>query len=274
MKRKILSMLLATGILLCSSTALAEQAKADEYRQIFASGNYYLEYKESGIKKTLAVKDGLRMSYKQSFSGGFNPLSLIVPFALFGGGGVSVLPDVYYEVDKYYQFFEKDKAQMATEQELKDPQIDPTENWSTVKSRLVLPEAFRMFAEGKDSFDGSTSGIFNFAESNPGYGQESLPYDKYVRPVKNKSGKVIFEYQYYVYYKDGDITKIQCMLQKPGKNAEKVREYTGIKLSADIPKNRVTLPKGSKIFKAGMGDMDDLLDIPVPLYTVGEETKQ
>ena len=94
MKRKILSMLLATGILLCSSTALAEQAKADEYRQIFASGNYYLEYKESGIKKTLAVKDGIRMSYKQSFSGGFNPLSLIVPFALFGGGGVSDLPDV------------------------------------------------------------------------------------------------------------------------------------------------------------------------------------
>lgn len=273
MKRKIVSMLLTAGILLGSNTALAEQAKADEYRQIFASGHYYLEYKESGIKKTLAIQDGIRMSYKQSFKGGFNPLSLFVPFALFGGGGATVIPDAYYEAGKYYQFFEKDKAQMATEQELKDPQIDPTENWSTVKLRLALPEAFRMFAGGTDSFDGSTSGVFDFAESYPGDGQEKLPYDKYVRPVRNKGGKVIFEYQYYVYYKDGNISKIQCMLQKPGKKAESVREYTGIKISSDIPKNRITLPKGSKIFKPGMGDMDDLLDIPVPMYTVGEETK-
>ena len=80
---------------------------------------------------------------------------------------------------------------MATEQELKDPQIDPTENWSTVKLRLALPEAFRMFAGGTDSFDGSTSGVFDFAESYPGDGQEKLPYDKYVRPVRNKGGKVI-----------------------------------------------------------------------------------
>lgn len=43
MKRKIASVILAASILFGSSTSWAEQAKADEYRQIFASGHYYLE---------------------------------------------------------------------------------------------------------------------------------------------------------------------------------------------------------------------------------------
>lgn len=270
MKKKIMALLLAASIFHCGSMVSAEQAKADEYRKIFESGNYYLEYKESGIKKTLAIQDGRRMCYKTDFSGGgFNPLSLVVPLGLFGGGQ-NVTPDAYYEDGKYFQFFAKDKAQIATEQELNDPQIDPTEQWFSIKSRLVLPEVFRMFA-GQDNFDGNASGVFNFVESKQGDGKDVMPYDKYARPVLNKNGKTLFEYQYYVYYKDGEINKIKCVMQKPGMEEEKIREYTNIKISSEIPKNRIGLPKGSKIFKAGMGDMDDLLDIPVPLYTVGEE---
>lgn len=51
MKKKIMALLLAASIFHCGSMVSAEQAKADEYRKIFESGNYYLEYKESGIKK-------------------------------------------------------------------------------------------------------------------------------------------------------------------------------------------------------------------------------
>ena len=46
-----------------------------------------------------------------------------------------------------------------------------------------------------------------------------------------------------------------------------------IRLTSEIPEKRINLKKGCEVFKAGTGDIDDMLDHQVLLYKVGKENK-
>ena len=109
MQKNILSICMILSIFFLSSLAHAEQPKADEYRQLFASGHYYLEYKIGfqdrnkneyreydhklldvyDRKLTLGVQDGKRMQ-----------------FAAYKKGLLETVmePEAYYADGKYYQF--------------------------------------------------------------------------------------------------------------------------------------------------------------------------
>ena len=74
--KKLLALTLALSTF--TASALAEQPKAAEYKQIMSSGNYYVEYELNAVKKCLAVKDGKRMDYTIYTSMG-NPFLSAIP---------------------------------------------------------------------------------------------------------------------------------------------------------------------------------------------------
>lgn len=79
---------LAMALSMLTVTALAEQPKADEYRQMMYSGTYYIEYEKDSVQKCLAVGDGKRMDYTV-YKNSVNPFAFINPiaglFSLLGG---------------------------------------------------------------------------------------------------------------------------------------------------------------------------------------------
>ena len=283
MKGRILSVTLALSILTGSmGTAFAENPKADEYRKIFASGTYTVEYEQYGtLKKTLEVSGEKRMDYT-TFKTGGNPalaaLAIINPLlgvaALFGGGAKKE-PSALYQDGKYYQFHGKKKATMALESQLEDPNLDPKENWSTVRYRLALPEELVVFAP-QDAFNSVSNFVVpTFLESKLEQKDKSdpgLPYDIYSSPIKSVAGNQLAEKFFYMYYdKKGDLNKIKTTFKEPGKDEIEISSMNVKKISGEMGKNALQIPKGCKVYAAGIGDMNDLLDKPVLVEDYSEK---
>lgn len=282
MKSKLLSATLTLSILAGSmGTALAEQPKAEEYKQIFSSGTYFVEYElNRSTRKSLEVRDGKRMDYTSYITSGtsmLGGLALINPFlAVAGLFGKSVKkePTSLYQDGKYYQFTGKKMAKMATYDQLEDENLDPSEGWSSVRLRLSLPEQFVVFAP-KDEFNCFTNyQIPTFVESGTvTKGKNELPFDKYTSPVKGKTGKVLAEKFFYMYYdKDGNLKRIKTTYKEPGKDEVTAGEIKVRKITGELSESALQIPKGCKVYAAGIGDMNDLLDkeVLVEDYSVKE----
>ena len=83
---KIALMIFLLMMMICNTVA-AEQDAAQEYREIFGSGNFYLEFKSKWGTRIIASQNGTRMErMNYTFENGaltwLNPLG-----ALFGGTG-------------------------------------------------------------------------------------------------------------------------------------------------------------------------------------------
>ena len=100
---RILIATLLLSILVHNPTS-AEQSSADDYRRIFASEHFYLEYRDDNLLKVLAAVDGKRLERSDYVTPGwvqfFNPLG-----ALFGGSGIKY-PEVMHKDGTYYQFLD------------------------------------------------------------------------------------------------------------------------------------------------------------------------
>ena len=270
--KKLLALTLAFSTF--TASALAEQPKAAEYKQIMSSGNYYVEYELDTVKKCLAVKDGKRMDYTIYTSMG-NPFLSAIPIiglASFFIKSDTKEPSALYADGKYYQFQGKKKAVMAYYNQLDDENLDPNEAWSSVRYRLALPEELVVFAPNDE---------FNFftgfkAPHYIGSGQTTgnkdiLDYDKYSLAEKSKACGVLFEKIFYMYYKEGALQQIKTFI-KYGNNEEQLIKTMKLKqITGELPENALKIPDGCKVYAAGIGDMDDLLEKQVLVEDYGKK---
>lgn len=270
MKKKVLAITLALTTF--AGSALAEQPGAAEVKNTLQSGKYYLEYEMDYAKKILAVQDNKRMDYTVYKSTGNLAagmgLALINPLLGLGAMFIkneSKIPTAYYEAGKFYQFESKKKATMALWNQLSDPNLDPMENWNTVKQKLALPEELQIFAP-KDMFaelmTGTTMPVFEESGSASIKGKEYL-YDKYVSQTKSITGKVLMEKSYFMYYLDNELKFIKTYLRQANGLEQQINDIELKKLTSELPENILKIPEGCKVYAAGIGDMNDLLDQPV-----------
>lgn len=276
----MLKKVIGIGLALClsSSIACAENPQFQEYRNILNSGTYYLEYELDDVIKTLAVKDHRRMDYttiKLKLSGlsVLNPLSVL---KVVSNKDVRD-PSSFYEYGKFYQFYAKRRARMAIWNQLNDENIDPDEGWNTVKQRLALPEELAIIGD-KDEYNeniyinGTTAPVYEESGVSVINGKEH-EYDKYVSTIKSATGAVLMEKSYFFYYQNGQMKNIKTFIKPYNGHEVILRTLVLKKLTQEIPGTALVIPEGTKVYAAGIGDMDDLLNSPplVEDYTKKEE---
>lgn len=270
--KKILAMALAISTF--ATSAFAEQPKAAEYKQMMSSGNFYVEYELNDVKKCLAVKDGKRMDYTIYTTMG-NPLLAAIPvigLASFFIKNDKKEPSSLYMDGKYYQFQGKKKAVMAYYNQLDDENLDPKEAWSSIRYRLALPEELVLFAPN-DVFNSFTNfKAPRYVESGQTKGTKVvLDYDKYSSIVRNKVGGVLFEKLFYMYYKEGELKSIKTFVKTNANEEVLVNTMKVKKITQEMPENALQIPKGCKVYAAGIGDMNDLLEQPVLVEDYSEK---
>jgi len=270
-KRKLLSATLAASILATSvGTAFAENPKAEEYRQMFAKGTYYIDYDmNDAVRKALAVNEGKRMDYTIITSNNPALQSALAFIPVIGLAGMFIKetkkdPTALYQDNKYYQFIGKKEARVATPAELQDENLDPSEAWSSVPLRLALPEGLAVLAPNDPFNKIANYTVPSFVESGTiTDGKNTFDYDTYKASVTGAAGNVLADKIYYLYYdnKNGDLKRVITRFKEPGSSMEQtITELKIRKISAELPENALKMPGGTKVYAAGLGDMDDLLD--------------
>lgn len=270
MKKKVIAMALTFSCL--TASAFAEQPETAKYRDILQSGKFYVEYELNYAKKILAVQDNKRMDYTIYKSKG-NPyagagLALINPFLALGSMFIkneSKVPTAYYEAGKFYQFDNKKKAHMAIWNQLNDPNLNPMEGWNAVKQKLALPEELAIFAPN-DMFAENYAGadVPKFIESgNASINGKDFVYDKYSTSVLSHSGNVLFGNNYYFYYGGGELKHINTFTYSDNSGEVLLRSIEIKKITQELPENILKIPEGCKVYAAGIGDMNDLIEKPV-----------
>ena len=264
MKRKFI-LLFALNLLLFVNYAFAEQAAAEKYRQIFQSGTFYLEYKDSNESKVLAEFDNKRMErikyIKMNWVTYFNPLG-----ALFGGSG-SKCPEVLYQNGKYYQFIDEDAAIVLSEDKLNDENLDPRQGWNLVKKKLAVPSELSVFY-WNDPYRQKTSAINSpkFSESKKKrIGNKEYDCDVYISEIKGmKDVRLIYE----TLYIEGNLVEIHSSILQ-NEILYPVNKLQIKKILGEIPKGAFKIDKKTKIYSAGVGDMYDLTSQLVQVENLG-----
>lgn len=262
----------ALGIFLATSQVSAEQPKAQEYREILSSEKFYVEYDDKYVKRIIVEEDGRRMSRIALNSNKQNLVDTLNPIAKLFEGGFSKYPDFMYYKDKYYKFSEKDTAIMVRADQLDDVNLNPNEGWSLIHKELALPDELAVF-NWNDKHHKVTDRIAapTFANTiKKVIGNKEFTCDRYEADVKNARGEkeatIIFDM---CYNDKGDLAFVQSAIFANG------REY-GInqieikKILREIPTGEIILDKKAKIYAAGVGDMNDLLENPVLLGKLTE----
>lgn len=270
------------GIWTFACTAFAEQPKIQDYKNILNSGKYYVEYELDNVEKILAVENHKRMDYTIYKKGGnmaLAGLGLINPVFALGAliKTQDKVPTALYQEGKFYQFLSKRKAIMAIWNQLNDPNLDPTEGWSTIKQRLALPEELAILAPNEEYnqlLNGETPAKLIESGEALVNGKPQV-YDKYLTTIINRKGKVVIEKTYFFYYVKGELSTVKSFIQAANDIERPYRTLKLKKISAEIPENALKIPEGCKVYAAGVGDMDDLIDNPalVEDYTVKEESE-
>ena len=271
MKEKFLSATLALSIVAGSmGTAFAENPKAEEYRKLFASGTFYIDYDmNDSVRKALAVGDGKRMDYTIITRRNAALQSALMFIPVIGVAGMFVKetkkdPTALYQDNKYYQFIGKKEARVATPAELQDENLDPTEAWSSVPLRLALPEGLVVLAPNDPFNKIANYSVPAFVESGTiTDGKNTFDYDTYKSPITGATGNVLADKIFYLYYdnKNGDLKRVITRFKEPGSSMEQtITELKIRKIAKELPENALKMPGGTKVYAAGLGDMDDLLD--------------
>lgn len=250
--------------------ASAEQQKAEEYRQILQSGTFYIEYAdvvntEAGQHQMLAESNGVRIKWKNEIKrGGGGLLGFIVPFAGLIESKDRV-PVTMYKDGKLYQFKDKKSGLVATEEQLRDENINPLENWQYVKRNLSLPEGMQVFSLN-DLYNqekiGTTIPQYENSVTKEIDGKR-YEVDTYLSQAKSVGGKTFYSTEYLMCYKDGELERIIVNVLSDGLEPVESNKYIIYKISGELPENIMQLPEGCQVFSAGMGDMNDLIGMPV-----------
>ena len=234
----------------------AEQAAAEEYRKIFRSGTFYLEYKDAYESKVLAEFNNKRMErteyLKMNWAVYMNPLG-----ALFGGSG-SKYPEVLHQNGKYYQFIDEDAAIVLPENKLTDENLDPRQGWNLVNSKLAVPNELSVFY-WNDPYLKKSNVISapQFVTSTiKTVGNKNYDCDKYVSIVKVSSDAKV-QIIYEMIYDEGKLIEANSSIFQSGIeypiNKIKIKRLLG-----EVPDGAFKVNKKTKVYAAGLGDMYDL----------------
>ena len=251
------------GIFLAGSSVSAEQPRAQEYREILSSGNFYVEYDDKNVKRIIAEENGRRME-RTDLSGNYKTLvSILNPFGSIFGGGLKY-PNVICDGGRYFKFLEEDNVLMAEESQLDDVNLNPTEGWSTIDRQLSLPDELAVF-NWNDKYHKVSPAVAEpvFAESlTKNVDGKNYDCDRYKSAVTNAGGGTEATIVFDLCYEKGALAVIQSAIFANGREYG-VNKLVIKKIQREIPKGAIKLDKNAKIYAAGVGDMNDLLENPV-----------
>ena len=320
MKKFLLLVLILSAVTL---PVRAEQSAAEEYRQMFRSGNFYVEYQFSVPNKvtnafvgskirspkfTLAGQDGNRMQrikVESTFSEFWNyygdqiKLSSIYLAAQssinrtnlqyahqsrgFFGSKEKNYPDALYRDGKYYrfrkvnQYLDKTKiygsdgtvyGKVLAQEDLNSPTLNQDDEWNYIREDLSLPDELAVFCWDEPFRDNFTPApAYNGSSKRTVDGKE-YDCDQYVVDVKSLAGTVIAQEAYNMLYDGGKLVRVQKYLLRDGKE-ELVVEAEINNISSTVPAEAFAIGKKIKVYAAENGDMQDLLEQPVLVETLG-----
>lgn len=257
--KKIL--LLALVIFLTGSTCSAEQPKAQEYRKILSSGNFYVEYDDKDIKRIVAQDNGRRMA-RTNLSGSYRMIvSILNPLgAAFSN---EKYPEFMYDDGKFYKFLERDFALMIRSEQLNEENLNPSEGWGTIYQSLSLPNELAVF-NWHDTFYKVPDAMGEpvFVESmKKNVGGKEYDCDRYESKISNMAGgqsaTIIFD----MCYLNGELVLAQSALVSNNREYE-INRLVVKRILPNIPSGDFKLSGKEKIHSAGIGDMNDLLENP------------
>lgn len=275
----------------------AEQPAAEQYRQMFASGNFYVEYEVADKSGHWVIPESISSStvrhlgmvrdqkkHRNEVRAGRNGQRVAKL------GVKDKYPKALYQNGKYYKFIVEEKpafspglmgeprikilrrAILLDENELYSPTLDPDEHWETVRKDLSLPEAFRVLFPNdpmNDDAQISPKPTFN-GESKRTIDNKEYDCDQYINDIKSLSGAVIALEAYNMLYDGGKLVRIQKYLVRDGKELL-VNDFIVKEISAQVPDETFYIGKFRgrkfKFYAARKGDMNDLLD---KLEEIGE----
>lgn len=254
----------ALGIFLMAAEVSAEQPKAQEYREILSSGNFYVEYEDRHVKKIIAEENGRRME-RSDLSGDYKAaVSILNPIGAMFASRITKYPDFMYSNGKYYKFIEKDYAIVAHENQLDDENLNPAEGWALIDRELSLPDELAVF-NWNDKYHkvspAISAPVFTETIKKTVEGRE-LVCDRYESNVASVSGGKEAVIVFDMCYDKGELVFVQSAILANGKEYG-VNKLVVKKILRDIPKGTIIVEKGAKVYAAGIGDMNDLLETPV-----------
>ena len=248
----------------------AEQSVAQSYREMFRDGNFYVEYKDKWGTRILAGKDGTRLErtryeFESGGIGMLNPLGM-----LFGGEDKN--PEVMYKDGNFYHFVEKDKANFCAEKNLREENLDPRQGWNKISQKLALPDELAIFF-WKDKFRWTTPTIVeptfqkSFRKNLDG---KEYDCDRYTCEMKTAAGGDVAQLIYDAIYKDNELCRVESYISRNG-NDYPLNVLQIKKIQSEIPKGAFKIYKNTKLYAAGIGDINDLLEKPIQVGTMEEE---
>ena len=265
--------LITTLMLACCAyvgTCHAEQPKAAEYRAILNSGTFYVEYKDNfGNSRVVAARDGQRMERMNYNTPGW--VTFLNPLGALFGGSAPKNPEVMYKDGYYYQFNSDKEATVLSESHLSDENLNPRQGWSSLGQKLALPEELTIFYPDS-AFRGVSYAVAQpqFAETlNKTVDEKKYVCDRYISPIVHADGSEAARLVYDALYNDkGELVLITSSVVMNG--TEYPHNKVAIKkILAEIPKDAFSISKKTKIYAAGNGDMNDLLEQPVEMKMEG-----
>ena len=255
-------------MLMMSTTVNAEQPKAEEYRQIFAGGHFYVEYEDTHVKKIIAQENDKRLARTALIGSQAAAVSVLNPLGALFSSGSNRYPEFMYSNKRYYHFAEKDVAFMLPADRLDNENLNPLEGWQTIDKSLSLPDELAVFY-WNDPFHKVSSAL-----NEPHY-VESLTKiadgreydcDRYEATIINRNdARIIFD----MLYKDGELVMALSSIGTEDREYE-INKLSIKKISATVDKNDFKVDTKAKVYAAGIGDMNDLLETPVLLGRLEE----
>ena len=247
-----------------SKVSAAENEKAQLYRQIFSSGSFYVEYEDNHSKKILAENAGRRMS-RTTLSGQYAAmLSVLNPLAALFQSGSTKYPDFMHANGKYFKFFEKDHATMIEDDRLDEENLNPTEGWNSIEKTLSLPDELAVFY-WEDPFHKESKSISKPVFSTTmrkAEGGKEYDCDIYISKIMSASGSTETVMAFYMFYDNDVLSVVKSSVMINGKEYDLNKLHIK-KILPEMPKNEFQVYDKAKVYAAGIGDMNDLLESPV-----------
>lgn len=268
MKKKFVAAAIALSVGLGIHPAGAEQPAAEGYRQIFRSGTFYVEYKDNYTVRIIGEKDGKRME-RTKYETGMSWMAVLNPLGMLFGGSSPKHPEVMHKDGKYYQFTEKNKATVCDDDKLNEENLNPREGWSNIGQKLALPTELAVFF-WDDPYRVQINALS--APTETWSGQKTIDdkvydCDRYASGINSASGKEEAYYVYDMLYLEGALKKIQSYVVRNNEEYP-VNTLDIKKIEGTVPEDLFKIGKNTKIYAAGTGDMNDLLEQPEQIDTM------
>lgn len=290
------------------ATASAEQPAAEKYRQIFKSGEFYVEYEVANLGWVNIRIGANAANYKGDTPKTFKKNSAYIIIGekdgkrakgIFGKGTVygfmesmassvpnnKTVPDVLYTDGKYYRISTSEKVEwkpfvgkkqknsvkaiMLPENKLNSELLDKAEKWDRIRVDLALPDELSIFCWNEPYRNiDSHTEMPQFT----GSGKQTVNKKEYDCDeyvlCRNVNGSEAKEV-YRTLYENGEIVYAQKYVIR--NNTPSLEGFIKVrKIDSSAPSGMFLLPVGTKIYAADEGQMYDLTEQGLVLEEVGK----